>query len=163
MLPVQSASLKLRKTSLTDLGTFFLFQLNEESNYMAAFTAKDLSDREAYFEKWGRLIADPAIHMQSIEVEGELVGSLLIWLMGDEPQIAYGVGRQYWGRGIASEGLRMFLKLEPRRPLYGRVAFDNLRSQRVLEKCGFVRSGTERAFANARGGEIEEFVYVLEG
>jgi len=32
---------------------------------------------------------------------------------------------------------------------------------RVLEKCGFALSRTERSFANARGEEIEEVVMVL--
>jgi [ribosomal protein S5]-alanine N-acetyltransferase len=161
MVPAKRNVLELRKTSLPDLDTFFLFQLDEESNHMAAFTAKDPADREAYFAKWSRIIADPSINMQSIVCDGALVGSVFVWLMDGEPQISYGVGRQFWGRGIATEALRMYLALETVRPLYGRVAFDNPRSQKVLESCGFIRTGTEHAFANARGAEIEEFVYVL--
>jgi RimJ/RimL family protein N-acetyltransferase len=32
---------------------------------------------------------------------------------------------------------------------------------RVLEKCGFIRTGTNRDFANARGKEIEEVLLKL--
>ena len=49
-----------------------------------------------------------------------------------------------------------------RRPLYGRAAADNLGSLRVLEKCGFVRVGSERGFASARGEEIEEVILRLD-
>jgi RimJ/RimL family protein N-acetyltransferase len=42
------------------------------------------------------------------------------------------------------------------------VAADNSGSIRVLEKNGFKRTGTERGYANARGREIEEFVYQLD-
>jgi hypothetical protein len=35
-------------------------------------------------------------------------------------------------------------------------------SRRVLEKCGFRVVATERSFAEARPGEIEEFVLRLE-
>jgi RimJ/RimL family protein N-acetyltransferase len=33
----------------------------------------------------------------------------------------------------------------------------------VLEKCGFVVTGRERGFANARGEEIDEVVLILVG
>jgi RimJ/RimL family protein N-acetyltransferase len=41
------------------------------------------------------------------------------------------------------------------------VAFDNQGSQKVLEKCGFVKIGTDKGFANARQAEIEEYIYKL--
>ena len=44
---------------------------------------------------------------------------------------------------------------------FGRVAFDNIGSQRVLEKCGFIKIGTDKGFANARQEEIEEYIYSL--
>jgi ribosomal-protein-alanine N-acetyltransferase len=39
---------------------------------------------------------------------------------------------------------------------------DNVGSIRVLEKCGFVKVGEERGFANARGMEVEEVVMELQ-
>jgi RimJ/RimL family protein N-acetyltransferase len=58
--------------------------------------------------------------------------------------------------------LTRFLEGVEERPLYARAAADNLGSIRVLEKCGFHRTGTERAFANARGEEIDEAFFVLD-
>jgi RimJ/RimL family protein N-acetyltransferase len=57
--------------------------------------------------------------------------------------------------------LKEFLSVEQTRPIYGRTAFDNYGSQRVLEKCGFVKTGMDRGFANARQEEIEEYIYKL--
>ena len=51
------------------------------------------------------------------------------------------------------------METEYLRPLHGIVAFDNFGSQTVLEKCGFVRIGNDKGFANARNAEIEEFVF----
>ncbi|HEY4619198.1 MAG TPA: hypothetical protein VIH09_13485 [Flavobacterium sp.] len=34
--------------------------------------------------------------------------------------------------------------MELTRPLYGRVAFDNFGSQKVLEKCAFMKIGTDK-------------------
>lgn len=42
-----------------------------------------------------------------------------------------------------------------------RTAKDNLASLRVLQKCGFVITGEDQGFANARGAEIEEYVLTL--
>jgi len=47
------------------------------------------------------------------------------------------------------------------RPIFGRTAFDNFASQKVLEKNGFVRIGKDKGFANARQAETEEFIYKL--
>jgi len=51
---------------------------------------------------------------------------------------------------------------ESSRPLDARVAFDNVASRRVLEKCGFRVIATERNIAEARSAEIEELVLRLD-
>jgi hypothetical protein len=33
--------------------------------------------------------------------------------------------------------------------------------KKVLEKCGFVKIGIDKSFANARQIEVEEFIYKL--
>lgn len=48
------------------------------------------------------------------------------------------------------------------RPIFARAAQDNFASIRVLEKCGFVVSGYDRGYANARSKEIEEVIMILE-
>jgi ribosomal-protein-alanine N-acetyltransferase len=62
---------------------------------------------------------------------------------------------------MAKTALKNFLKIEKIRPIYGRVAFDNYGSQKILEKCGFIKIGKEKSFANARQTEIEEYIYKL--
>jgi RimJ/RimL family protein N-acetyltransferase len=54
------------------------------------------------------------------------------------------------------------LTVDPSRPLHARLASDNVTSHRVLEKCGFRVIATERSFAEARSGEIGEFVLRLD-
>jgi RimJ/RimL family protein N-acetyltransferase len=57
--------------------------------------------------------------------------------MEGKREVGYWVGREYWGKGIATKALKKFLEYEKRRPLYGYVAIHNKGSRRVLEKCGF--------------------------
>jgi RimJ/RimL family protein N-acetyltransferase len=77
--------------------------------------------------------------------------------------VTYWIAREHWGKGIATKALGMFLRdaRMQRRPLNASAARDNIASLRVLEQCGFVLIGYEKAFANARGKEIEEAMFVL--
>jgi RimJ/RimL family protein N-acetyltransferase len=153
--------IELRKTTSTDLDALFEFQCDAEAIHLAAFTPKDPFDKAAYIEKWTKLIADPTITNRTIFVDGKIAGSVAKYVMEGHAEITYWIDRKFWGKGIASTALRKFLEIEQTRPLYGRVAFDNYGSQKVLEKCGFVKTGKDKGFANARQAEIEEFIYKL--
>jgi [ribosomal protein S5]-alanine N-acetyltransferase len=151
----------LTETEKDDLNMFFQFQLDKEANYLAAFTSKDPNDKIAYIEKYSRHLADPTINMRTIKFNDEIVGSIAKFVMENEAEITYWIDRKFWGQGIATTALNNFLKIEQNRPIYGRTAFDNYGSQKVLEKCGFVKIGKDKGFANARQAEIEEYIYKL--
>lgn len=151
----------LTETEKDDLNSFFEFQLDQEANYLAAFTAKDPNDKAAYMEKYTKHLADPTIHNRTIKIEGVIAGSIAKFVMEGDAEITYWIDKKFWGQGIATAALKAFLKMETARPIYGRVAFDNYGSQKVLEKCGFVKIGKDKGFANARQAEIEEFIYEL--
>ena len=152
---------KLRQTEKSDLEFFFRFQLDEEAGYLAAFMPKNHTNREAYFEKYTRFLNDPTINMQTIVVGEIIVGSIAKFEAEGEAEITYWIDRNFWGKGIATTALGNFLAVEDMRPVFGRVAFDNSGSQKILEKCGFVKIGTDKGFANARQMEVEEFIYKL--
>lgn len=154
-------NITLAEVKKDDLNVFFQFQLDKEASYLAAFTAKDTNDETAYIERYSRYLTDPSIHMRTIMADGEIAGSISKYVMEEEAEITYWIDRKFWGKGIATAALSAFLQIEQSRPIYGRVAFDNFGSQRVLEKCGFVKIGTDKGFANARQTEIEEYIYKL--
>lgn len=154
-------NITLTETEKDDLNAFFLFQLDKKASYLAAFTSKDPTDKTAYIEKYTKLLADPTVTMRTIKVNDEIAGSVAKFVMENDAEITYWIDRRCWGQGIATTALNDFLKIEQIRPIYGRVAFDNYGSQKVLEKCGFVKIGEGKGFANARQAEIEEFIYKL--
>lgn len=154
-------SLQLTKTITDDLHALFQFQLDKEAIHLAAFTPKDPNDKEAYLKKYTPFLSDPTINMFTIRSNNEIVGSVSKFIMDDEAEITYWIDRKFWGQGIATTALKDFLKMETTRPIRARVAFDNYGSQKVLEKCGFVRIGMDKGFANARQAEIEEYIYKL--
>ena len=155
-------TLQLKATTPTHLHTLFEFQRETEANYLAAFTSNDPNDKNAYLKKWSNLLLNNSINCKTIIVNNAIVGSITKFEMDQKAEITYWIGKQYWGQGIASKALKQFLEMESTRPLYGRVAFDNYGSQKVLVKCDFEKIGTETGYANARGAEIEEHVYKLD-
>lgn len=153
--------IKLRPTIISDLETLFQFQLDKEGGYLAAFMPEDPTDKKAYIEKHTRLLDNPTVNNQTIIVDTIIAGSIAKFMMEGDAEITYWIDRKFWGQGIATKALNEFLAIETIRPIFGRVAFDNFGSQKVLEKCGFIRIGADKGFANARQTEIEEFIYQL--
>ena len=153
--------IELRKTEVQDLELFFNFQLDEEATYLAAFTPKDPTDKIAYINKFEKLLKDATVNMKTIFADDIIVGSIAKFEMNGEAEVTYWLDKKYWNRGIATAALKDFLVIENTRPVFGRTAFDNFGSQKVLEKCGFVRIGSDKGFANARQSVIEEFIYKL--
>lgn len=157
-----SDKLVLRNVVNDDLPIFFEHQLDQEANYMAAFTAKDPTNQESFMAHWHRILADKTNIIQTIIFNGQVAGSVSSYEEEGKPEVTYWLGKQYWGKGIATWALKEFLAHHnPTRPIYARVAKDNLGSRRVLEKCGFKIIGESKGFANARGQEIEEFLLEL--
>jgi RimJ/RimL family protein N-acetyltransferase len=153
----------LRELRDGDLATLFEQWADPVAARMAAFTAPDHMDRDAFERRWARLRADATILNRAIVVDGEVAGSIGSWGGPGEREVTFWIGRSYWGKGIATCALEAFLKtVDPSRPIHGRVAYDNVGSRRVLEKCGFRVIATERGFAEARSCEIEDFVLRLE-
>jgi RimJ/RimL family protein N-acetyltransferase len=152
----------LREVRDEDLAVLFEHWADPVAAHMAAFTPPDHMDREAFERRWSRIRADETAIARVIVVDGEVAGSISSWGDPDEREVTYWIGRSYWGKGIATGALNVFLTVEPSRPLHARVAYDNVASRRVLEKCGFRVVATDRGFAEARSGEIEEFVLRLD-
>jgi RimJ/RimL family protein N-acetyltransferase len=146
----------LREVRDDDLDVLFQHWTDPEAIRMAAFTAENPNDRAAFDARWARLRANETVTALTIELDGEVIGTVSSWDNDGQREVTYWIGREHWGKGIATRALGEFLQVETARPLHAAAAKDNLGSIRVLEKCGFERVGEGRGFANARGEEIDE-------
>lgn len=159
--PSLPATVQLRDVTEADLPIFFEQQLDPTANYMAAFTAKEPTNREAFMAHWAKILSDKGILIKAILYEGQVAGYVSTHGWFGELEVTYWLGKAYWGRGLASQALAAFLRLQPVRPLVAHAAKDNVASIRVLQKCGFVLTGETRGFANAREAEIDEVILTL--
>ena len=152
----------LREVRDSDLPVLYSYSNESEGIRMAAFTWEDPSDRARFDAHWARLRQDPSVIARTVVGEGGAVlGNIGVFGPAEEREVTYWIGQAHWGRGAASAALRAMLGVVTERPLHARAAADNAGSIRVLEKCGFVVTGGERGFANARGEEIDEVLLVL--
>jgi RimJ/RimL family protein N-acetyltransferase len=87
-------------------------------------------------------------------------------IYANESEFGYWLGRKYWGQGIVSEAIRIFVKdffenfkIEK---LVAGAYKNNIASQRVLEKNGFKKFKEEKVFDKFKKKEVEEIWFELK-
>jgi RimJ/RimL family protein N-acetyltransferase len=149
----------LRDVAEDDLPVLFEHQRDPEAIQMAAFPARE---REPFFEHWHRIMRDDELVAKTIVSDGEVAGNIVSFERDGKRLVGYWLGREFWGRGLATQALAELVEELTVRPLYAEVATSNIGSIRVLEKCGFERIDTviehDETF-----GEVELLVMELVG
>ena len=150
--------IQLRDIEPTDLPIFYEHQLDVDATRMAAFPARD---RAAFDAHWAtNVLGNPAAVKQTILVNGQVAGNIGSWAQDGVRLVGYWLGKEHWGKGVATRALAAFLHLVTERPLYAHVAKHNAGSIRVLEKCGF-RVKREESVEDA-DKDVAELVLVLD-
>ncbi|MFF6880888.1 GNAT family N-acetyltransferase [Streptomyces sp. NPDC012474] len=148
-----SEDVRLRDVVEDDLEFLLAYEHDPEAVRRSRFTPRP---RDAFLRQWKtRVLGDDTVFVQAVTVDGEVAGSVVAWWEGDRRFLGYWLGRRYWGRGIGSRALALFLQREHNRPLYADPAGANTGSVRLLERHGFQRTGT------VRHGDNEHVVFVL--
>ena len=139
----------LRNVIDSDLQTFYTHQADPVANQMAGFPAREL---DAFMAHWERIRADQSNILRTILYDGQVAGNIVSFMMEGKREAGYWIGREFWGKGIATKALELFLEDVKIRPLYGVALKSNIGSQHVLSKCGFA----------VLAEDAEEVVFVLE-
>lgn len=152
----------LRPVRDDDLPFFFEYQADEAARQMAAFVPEDPQDQSAFDAHWARIRSSASVRVRTIEVDDTVAGHIASFERDGDREITYWIGRDFWGRGVATEALRVMLSEDAVRPMFGRVVKDSVGSRRVLEKCGFTVCGEDTGYAAGRGAEVEEWILRLD-
>ena len=148
---------RLRDVEPADLPVFYEHQLDADATAMAAFPSRD---RAAFDAHWAtNVLGNATTVTQTILVDGQVAGYIGSWPQDGARLVGYWIGKQHWGKGVATTALAAFLQLVTERPLHAHVAEHNVGSIRVLEKCGFSHEREERA--EEAGQDVVEMVFVL--
>jgi RimJ/RimL family protein N-acetyltransferase len=94
---------------------------------------------------------------------GDLIGHVGLSPARGSVEIGYAIEQRLQGKGLATEAVTAMSRwalIELALPeVLGIVAADNVRSRRVLEKSGFVRSGEELKTADGRSYTLVTYRY----
>lgn len=103
----------------------------------------------------------------TIRVDDEFAGDIGLYneAWSGQAMIGYSLMPEFRGRGVATRAVRLLsawaFEIGVRRLVAG-TATDNVASQRVLEKAGFVRESVQRSrFFDAGGGRVDDVLHVL--
>ncbi len=137
----------LRPVEPADVDIFYEHQADAVASQMAAFPSRD---RAAHHEHWAkRVLGNPNGVVRTVVVDGAVAGNVLSWVDPDLGRmLGYWIGREFWGRGVATEAVGAYLIEVGERPIHAFVAAHNIGSQRVLERNGFVRVSHEPELAS---------------
>jgi RimJ/RimL family protein N-acetyltransferase len=152
--------IQLRDVIESDLPIFYKQQLDSEATAMAAFPSRN---EEAFMSHWkNKILANDSVQVKTILFNGEVAGNIVCFEQLGEREVGYWLGKEFWGKGIATQALEEFLKTIETRPLYAHVAKHNIGSKRVLEKCGFAIAKEDRFFSEILGKNLDEYILILE-
>jgi RimJ/RimL family protein N-acetyltransferase len=143
----------LRDVQERDLPHFFDHQRDPEALRVAEFTPRN---RDEFMAHWQKILDTEGVVTKTVLFGGHVAGNVVCFERGGRRQVGYWLGREFWGKGIATQALAMLLAAVGERPLFAFVARRNAGSIRVLEKNGFTRAGEHTE------GEVKEFLYVLD-
>jgi RimJ/RimL family protein N-acetyltransferase len=149
----------LRDTLESDHIIFYEQQLAPDAIQMAAFPSRN---KEAFMTHWIKILADDSVLIKTILFDGSVAGNIVCFEQLGEREVGYWLGKEFWGKGIASRALVQFLDLIQTRPLYAHVAKHNIASKRVLEKSGFKVAAEDKFFSKIFGEDIEEYILILD-
>ena len=148
---------RLRDVEPADLPVFYEHQLDADATAMAAFPARD---RAAFDAHWAtNVLGNAAAVTRTILVDGQVAGYIGSWPQDGARLVGYWIGKEHWGKGVATTALAAFLHLVTERPLRAHVVEHNVGSIRVLEKCGFSLEREEKV--EGAGTDVVELVFVL--
>ncbi|GAA4575697.1 GNAT family N-acetyltransferase [Planotetraspora kaengkrachanensis] len=149
-----SEDVRLRNVDEADLVLFFEHEHDPETVWRSKFPPRE---REAFMNHWTtRVLGDPTVFVQTVTVDGVPAGNIVAWWEQERRFIGYVFGRDFWGRGVGTRALTLFLEQEKARPLYADPYQGNAGSVRLLARCGFRAAGT------VTHGEHEHVMFVLD-
>jgi RimJ/RimL family protein N-acetyltransferase len=152
----------LRALTDEDLDDLFRWESDPGAARMAAFTRADPADRAAFDAHYRQVRSDPDNTNLAIEEDGALAGMIASFTVEGDRELTYWIDPARWGRGVASGAVRIFIRRETQRALFGRVAAHNVGSSKVLLRNGFVKIGQETSWAAGVGEDVLEYIYRLD-
>ncbi len=166
---IETKRLILRTLTETDI-PFLLshFSKNEINEYSSAENLNSLREAREFYEKY--IAPRPELFRLGIILKesGELVGTLGLYGIDHANMravVGYDLVKEFWGKGLMTEALRALVDYGFEQIGLNKIEAtadtNNLRSLRVVERCGFRKEGVLRQKSYYKGAFHNEAVYSM--
>ncbi|NEY83056.1 GNAT family N-acetyltransferase [Bacillus sp. 3H-10] len=171
-LPIlETKRLVLRKVTLNDVESMFLYCSNEEvSRYVLWDTHRILSDTKEFVKYILNQYENKKLAPWGIEYKenGEFIGTIdfVSWQpQHKSAEIGYVISQEYWGKGITTEAATEIVKFGFEKMdlvrIQAKCFAENIGSQRVMEKIGMSFEGIMRKGLFAKGKHHDVKLYSI--
>src|SRR3569833_3234007 len=92
-----------RSIEPSDLSIFFVHLLDPDATRMAAFPARFRAAFDAHWAK--NILGNPEAINRAIVVDGRVGGNIGSWRQDGVRLVSYWIGKEHWGKGIATRAL----------------------------------------------------------
>ena len=158
-------NVKIRPQRVSDAQRFFEILSNPNFTYFGA-NPKSVEEEVAFLKQSIIKYKNKSHFNFSIILDGALVGGGGIMIRSHHPYLAeagYFIDERYWGRGIATETLRLMeqfaLNNTEVHRIEIRIATGNIASQKVAEKCSYEREGMLKQALHTKGNWYDCYLY----
>ena len=115
---------------------------SENFTYLSSVVLNSTALAQSYIEQ---ALENPASRAYHVVYDGQICGLVKAIVNGNHALIGYVLDKSYWGRGIASAAVHFVtaeqIQDKTIQRIWATCAIENIGSQRVLEKCGYIREG----------------------
>ena len=168
---IKTERLLLRKLQKDDAEAIFQWTSDPEvCRYLTWNAHKSIEVTKTILDQWVKEYENPDCYRYGIVLkeENKLIGMIDVYgYHRGNPVIGYVLNRHYWGKGYMTEAFGAFKEelLERFKTLIIRACKDNVGSNRVIEKNGFRKIGTEKQDLKRNGVlvEVNEYRYLKDG
>jgi len=163
MKEIETQRLRLRLWTKEDAKELFAYATSPNVGPSAGWKPhENIEESQKIIEQ---LFLQNDVWAVTLKESGKIVGSIGIEFDKRRPgvsskELGYSLSEQYWGKGIMTEAAKAVIDFG-----FSKLGLEviaactgpqNARSQRVIEKCGFVYEGTERRTFKIYDGTIRD-------
>lgn len=166
---IDSGRLLLRKLKMDDAADIFTYsQIPEVVTYSIGHAHKEIEETERFIQNVIECCANNTAGLWAIELKetGKVIGTCgyEYWLYDQyRAEIGYSLSPLYWGKGYMTEAIREVIRYGFEDMDLNRIEaichIENIGSQKVLEKNGFMNEAFLKQHTYSRGIFFDVFLF----
>jgi ribosomal-protein-alanine N-acetyltransferase len=161
-LQPNESNVSLKNLSVSHIDDFMKWATDDEvTKYMMWNSYKSIQEAETFFKN----VVEKHLWFKAICLGEVVIGSMTLDKRVHKAELGYVIARKYWGKGLATQAVKLALTSCFAELLIERVEAyvdpENVASKKVLEKNGFICGGLLKDHVVQKGILKDRIVYYI--